>query len=521
MSEIDSSLPGPDLRNEGATIAEIPDGGMLVGHFDGAGVILVRKAGTIYGVGATCTHYGGPIGAGLFDGEVLRCPWHHACFQPETGEAIRAPAINPLASFAVDQRGARVFVTGKRETEVEQPKLPTSPNAIVVVGGGAAGFAAVAALRREGYGGPVTLVSAEGAAPYDRPAISKNYLAGSISEAQLQLRSPEWYVANNIALLLGRRVVELYPAERRVRLDDGRDLSYGALLLATGATPVHLDLQGADLPHVHYLRTLDDSREIVAGAERSQRAVVIGASFIGLEVAASLATRNLEVHVVAPGTVPMQAALGPDLGTFVRSLHEGHGVRFHLGQTVTQIDEGSVTLQDGSRLAAELVVLGVGVRPDLQLAEQAGLAVDKGVLVDEYLRTSAPEIWAAGDIARWPDPYTGEPIRVEHWVVAQRQGQTAALNMLGLSQRFDAVPFFWSRHYDVRINYVGHAQSWDQIGIAGSIDHDCLVSYRNGGKTLGVASLLRDQQSLEAEMAFERCDAGILETLATGNIAQG
>lgn len=515
MSKADGeALAGPDLGEEGIALADIPEGGMLTGHFQGQAVVLVRKGGTIYGIGATCTHYGGPLGDGVFDGELVRCPWHHACFRPETGEAVHAPAINPVASFAVAHRGERVFVTGTREAPARAAPISAAPDSVVIVGGGAAGFAAAEMLRREGYAGPVTLISADGDAPYDRPNVSKDYLAGAAPVDWMPLRPPEWYAAAGIELVLNRRVVELLPANRQIRLDDGRELAYGALLLATGATPVRIDIPGGDLPHVHYLRTMHDSQAIIAGAERAQRAVVVGASFIGLEVAASLATRELEVHVVAPEEVPMRAVLGPDLGAFVRSLHEEHGVSFHLGQTVTRIDERSVTLKDGSRLDADLVVFGVGVRPNLQLAEQAALAVDRGVLVDEYLQTSAAGIWAAGDIARWPDPHSGERIRVEHWVVAERQGQAAARNMLGRREPFTAVPFFWSQHYDVPINYVGHAQGWDDIVVAGTIaGRDCMVAYRKGGKTQAVASIYRDMQSLAAEIAMERGDARVLDEL--------
>lgn len=518
MSEADDgTLAGPDLGGEGAAIADIPDGGMLLGHFDGQGVVLVRKAGAVYGIGATCTHYGGPVGEGVFDGELVHCPWHHSCFRPETGEAVHAPAIDPLTRFTIEQRGDRVFVTGTSELPIQHAPIPAAPSSVVIIGGGAAGFAAAEMLRREGYEGPVTIVSADDDAPYDRPNVSKDYLAGTAQEDWMPLRSQEWYAEARIELLLGRRVVALVPAERRVTLDDGRRLAYGALLLATGATPVHLDIPGVDLPHVHYLRTMRDSQAIIENAQRTQRAVVVGASFIGLEVAASLRTREREVHVVAPEATPMELVLGPELGAFVRSLHEEHGVHFHMGRTVTQIEARSVTLNDGSRLDAELVVIGVGVRPNVQLAEQAGLAADRGVLVDEYLLTSAAGIWAAGDIARWPDPYGGERIRVEHWVVAERQGQTAARNMLGRGERFTATPFFWSQHYDVPINYVGHAQSWNETVIDGNIaDRDCIVAYRKGGKTVAVASIYRDVQSLEAKLAMERGDARTLEALVLG-----
>jgi NAD(P)H-nitrite reductase large subunit len=357
-------------------------------------------------------------------------------------------------------------------------------------------------------------VSADEAYPYDRPNLSKDYLAGSAPEDWLPLHSPEFYAEKEIAVLLGRTVTTLDANRRELVLDDGRRIGGRAVLLTTGADPVRLAMPGAELPHVRYLRSLADSRAIIDSAASARKAVVVGASFIGVEVAASLIARGLEVHVVAPEPLPMERILGPDLGAFIQALHEEHGVHFHLEQTVAQIQESSVMLKDGARLDADLVVLGVGVRPSLQLAERAGLAIERGVLVNEYLETSAPGIWAAGDIARWPDPHTGQKIRVEHWVVAERQGQTAARNILGRRERFDAVPFFWSQHYDVPINYVGHAEQWDRIDVDGSIpDRDCLVAYRKDGRTLAVASIYRDAESLEAELAMERGDESRLREL--------
>ncbi|MGH7533973.1 MAG: NAD(P)/FAD-dependent oxidoreductase, partial [Gemmatimonadales bacterium] len=301
----------------------------------------------------------------------------------------------------------------------------------------------------------------------------------------------------------------LHPRERRVELDDGGRRDYGALLLATGASPVRLgpDVDRGGVP-VHYLRSLADSRAIIAAADRAGRAVILGASFIGLEVAASLRARKIEVHVVSPDARPLERVLGPELGDFIRTLHEEHGVIFHLQQKPREVGGGAVVLENGERLAADLVVAGIGVQPNLELAEAAGLTLDRGVAVNQRLETSAPGVFAAGDIVRWPDPLTGDRIRVEHWVVAQRQGQAAARNMLGAGEAFEAVPFFWSQHYDVPITYVGHAERWDRIEVDGDIGaRDCTVRFRRGERNLAVATIYRDRESLEAEVELELDDS--------------
>ncbi|HET7134208.1 MAG TPA: FAD-dependent oxidoreductase, partial [Gammaproteobacteria bacterium] len=451
----------------------------------------------------SCTHYGGNLGDGLATGTTVRCPLHHACFDLRTGAALRAPALNPIACYEVKVEGGRVRV-GARKPEAPTPASPPgAPGRIVIVGAGAAGHAAAERLRREGYRGELVMIGADAAPPVDRPNLSKDYLAGNAPEEWLPLRPPEFFAEHRITLELGVRVTSIDTAQKQVVLDDDRTESYDKLLLATGADPVKLDLPGGTLPHVHYLRTLADSRNIIAAAASAQRAVVIGSSFIGLEVAASLRARKLEVHVVGPDDVPLGRVMGVELGGFIRKLHEQHGVTFHLGTRPKSIDAQSVTLDNGERLAADLVVIGVGVRPVVALAEQAGLKTDRGVLVNEYLETSAPGVFAAGDIARWPDPHSGEQIRVEHWVVAERQGQTAAANMLGRREKFDAVPFFWSAHYDMVINYVGHAEKWDRIDVSGDLGaRDAAVAYRTNDKTLAVATIGRDHACLEAEAAM-------------------
>jgi NADPH-dependent 2,4-dienoyl-CoA reductase/sulfur reductase-like enzyme len=352
------------------------------------------------------------------------------------------------------------------------------------------------------------MLSSDAAPPVDRPNLSKDYLAGSAPEDWLPLRPDSFYAESHIDLHLAADVGSVDAKARQVTLAGGKTLPYDRLLLATGAEPVRLPIPGADQPHVRTLRSLSDCRAIIDAAKGAKRAVVIGASFIGLEAAAALRTREIEVHVVAPEQRPMERILGPDMGDFVRSLHEDHGVIFHLGDTVAAIEGKRAMLKSGGTLDADVVVVGVGVRPRLALAEQAGLSIDRGVLVDAYLETTAPGVFAAGDIARWPDRHSGDNIRVEHWVVAERQGQTAARNMLGQREAFDAVPFFWSQHYDVPINYVGHAESWDEIAVDGDIKgRDCLLRYKKKGRVLAVASIYRDVASLKAELAMERNEA--------------
>ena len=514
----DAQVTGPDL-SQGILLSDIPASGMLAGHVGEDSVLVVRRGDDVLAVGSTCTHYGGPLAEGLVVGDTVRCPWHHACFSLRDGEPLRPPARDPIASWRVERDGERIVVREKNAPA--QPEIVSGPASVVIIGGGAAGIVAAETLRREGYAGPVTMLTADLAAPYDRPNLSKDYLAGNAPEEWIPLHPPEFYAENRIDLRLGARVTAIDTKAKRLTLEGGETLGYDALLLATGADPVRLPIPlsktGAQLPHVHYLRSLHDSSAIIERAKTARHAVVMGASFIGLEVAASLRTRGLAVTVVAPDEIPLARVMGEETGRFIRALHEEHGVVFHLGQTAETIDESGVTLKDGTRLEADLIVIGAGVRPSIALAEAAGLTVDHGVVVDEYLSTSTPGIWAAGDIAAWPDPHSGERLRVEHWVVAERQGQTAARNILGRRERFDAVPFFWSAHYDVTIAYVGHATKWDRIEIRGSFpDRNVVAAFHAGDRVTAVATIFRDDVSLRAEVAMENDDQAALRSALDG-----
>jgi 3-phenylpropionate/trans-cinnamate dioxygenase ferredoxin reductase subunit len=349
------------------------------------------------------------------------------------------------------------------------------------------------------------MLTADSSRPYDRPNLSKDYLAGTAQADWIPLRAPEFYSDLDIDLRTGTPVTAIDAVTKIVSLADGGSIPYGTLLLATGAEPVRLQVPGETSPHVHVLRSLSDSNALIASAKTARRCVVVGASFIGLEVAASLRGRGLEVHVVAPEARPMERIMGAAIGDTVRAIHESHGVVFHLGATVDAIGNDSVTLSTGKQINADIVVVGIGVRPELTLATRAGLAIDRGVTVDQYLQTSVSGIYAAGDIARWPDARSGQQIRVEHWVVAQRQGQVAAQNILGRKQAFDAIPFFWSQHYDMVISYVGHAERWDRLDVDGDLaGHDATVTFWHQGRKLAVATIGRDLDSLRAELAFEK-----------------
>ncbi len=507
MSDENPELVGLDFC-QGVPASALVDAVPLLGHAQGEPMIMVRRGEELFSIGALCSHYSGPLAEGLVVGDTVRCPWHHAAFSLRTGEAVRAPALKAVSCRRVEQRGGKLYVGDRIEVASTPPShapgAADSPKAIVIVGGGAAGNAAAEMLRREQFAGTITMLSADDSLPCDRPNLSKDYLAGTASEEWMALRPTEFYREQRIDLKLNARVVGIDTAKRQVQLEDGSRYAWDALLLATGAEPVRLGVPGAELPHVHYLRSWSDSRSLIASATKAKRAVVIGASFIGLEVAASLRARNIDVHVVGREPLLMERVLGAQVGAFLRTLHEQHGVRFHLGATVASIGEHEVTLVNGDVLDADLVVVGIGVRPALGLAEQAGLTMDRGLSVDRFLATSAAGIYAAGDIARWPDRLGGEPIRVEHWVVAERQGQVAARNMLGQHESFDMVPFFWTVQYDFGLRYIGHAEHFDHVDIDGSLEsRNCTLTYRRDGRKLAVATVHRDLEGLRCEVEFE------------------
>jgi NADPH-dependent 2,4-dienoyl-CoA reductase/sulfur reductase-like enzyme len=440
----------------------------------------------------------------VIEGASARCPLHHACFDLRTGTALRAPALDPVDRWLVEVEGDRAFVRRKFDERPEAIAPQTDVQKIVIVGGGAAGLACAHELRRLGFAGQVTMLSADADPPCDRPNLSKDYLAGSAPEEWLWLRGDDWYADNRIDLRLSTEVTRIDPAVRVVHCASGEELPYDRLLIATGAEPNRLPVPGFDGPNVFTLRSVADARAIAEQAHSGAHAIIIGASFIGLEAAAALRHRGVEVDIVSVEEVPLEHVFGSDVGRQIQALHERNRVRFHLSSVVEGFDGEAVALGGGEKIAADFVVVGIGVRPRPALAADAGVAVDNGVIVDGFLETSVPGIYAAGDIAAFPEPVSGNQARIEHWVVAERQGQAAAANMLGERRRFDSAPFFWTEQYGVPLRYVGRASGWDAVTVEGDVESGSLVArYFAGGRHCATATIGRDRENLEDELSLE------------------
>lgn len=511
----DKAAQGDELDlGDGVALSRLVDGEPLAGKVGDDDVVVVRRGEKIFAVGASCTHYGGPLKKGLVVGETIRCPWHHAVFDLKTGRAVGAPAFASVGCYPVEVDGDEFRVLEKSEPE-EKSGPKRVPESVVIVGAGAAAAAAAEMLRQEGYAGPVTMIGAEESGPVDRPNLSKDYLAGEAEEDWIPLGGDEHWRGLDVEVVKGEDVVDIDRSAKSVRTSAGKTYNYDVLLYATGAEPFVPPVEGLEDTSYFTLRSFQDSQDIVEAAEEAESALIVGAGFIGLEVAASLRNRGVDVSVVAPDALPLERVLGEELGAFVQSLHEEEGVEFYLDRSVERFEANQAHLSDGTSLSFDFVVLGTGVKPRTELAEKVGLEVDDGVIVDGELRTNDEFIYAAGDVARYPDPQGGESIRVEHWVLAERLAQRAARNMLGVKNLgVTDVPFFWSRHYDLSISYVGHALEFDEVVVDGSVvDRDAAVGYLKDGEIQAVATLGRAITSLRAEEALADGDQERLKRL--------
>lgn len=482
----------------------------VAGKFGDEAVVLVRHAGKVCALAGTCTHLGAPMEKGVVVGGELRCPWHHARFSLETGEAVGAPAFEPLQRFEVVETDGQVRVKGKNGTS-PAPSANPDLGRVVIVGGGAAGHACADMLARAGAGGQVMLISADSDAPYDRTFCSKQYLAGKTQRGDAALPTPGLGCRPAPNIRIGVEISSIDPDRGSVKTAGGEDIGYDILVLATGAVPVVTPFAGSERDDVHCLRSLADADALIAAAKNARSAIILGSSYIGLEVAASLVQRGLTVTVVSEGDVPLEKTAGSEVGAFVQTLHEKKGVVFHMGRKIERWDGKTATLDDGTTIAGDMVVAGTGVEPRIELAKAAGLALADeqaggGVSVDAQFRTSVDGIYAIGDIASIPDPRLGYSIRVEHWVVAQRMGQWLARHLLGqIAASYRETPFFWSGHYDTSLRYIGHVATPDERRIDGDIlAADFAVSFREKGADQALLTCARDVQSLETEASWER-----------------
>jgi apoptosis-inducing factor 3 len=499
-----------------ATTDEFKDGEMRQVSANGTDILLARVKGKYHAVGAHCTHYGAPLVEGALSNERIVCPWHHACFNVTTGDLEEPPALDALPCYGVRVEGGSVIVslpdeiTDRRTPAMTKRDSSSDGRSFVILGGGAAGYAAAQALREDGFQGRVLMITHEDRTPYDRPNLSKDYLQGHAEPEWMPLRADEFYAEHTIEVLRGKDVSRVDAADKTIIFKDGDTLTCDSLLIATGGTPRRLNVPGSDLKNIFALRSYADTDAIIEATRGASRAVVIGASFIGMETAAGLIERNLSVTVVAPDTVPFEKTLGAEVGRRLQQVHEARGVRFRLGASAVRFEgDGAVkrvVLDSGERIEVDLVVVGVGVRPATGFLEGVQLHEDGGVYVDRHL-LAADGVYAAGDIAYFPSLLTNERQRIEHWRTAQQQGRVAAHNMAGKAVEFDGVPFFWTRQFDVGLLYVGHAASWDEIIYQGDVpSQNFLAFYVKENRVLAVAGMNRDREvaAIEELMRVDR-----------------
>lgn len=441
-------------------------------------ILLVKIDGKVHAVGGTCPHYGAELADGVLSHGRIRCPWHHAAFDARSGDLVEPPSLNCLARFETSVRGGDVVVTVPEEFHADRVpdmvshKSEADSRAFVILGAGAAGCAAAQSLRQEGYQGRLVMITREGDAPYDRPMLSKEYLEGEADADGLPLRSESFYSDYGIELNTSLEVAQVDADARSVSFANGETLSYDKLLLASGGIPRTLDIPGSGLKNIFTLRSLADCNAIIRAMEENDRCVIVGASFIGMETANAMRKRGRNVTVVAPESTPFESTLGPEVGSLFKTLHEKNGVRFILSAKVAQFEGKdrvqAVVIESGERIPADFVILGVGVAPATGFVRGLETLTDGSIKVDEALY-AGKDVYAAGDIASFPNPADGELIRVEHWTVALNQGIVAGRNMAGKKTEFDKTPFFWTNQVDLYFRYVGYAKECDDIIIQGDV----------------------------------------------------
>lgn len=499
-----------------AKTGDLRDGEMKEVEAGGRTILLARVDGTFHAIGAKCTHYGAPLATGVLSGRRVRCPWHQACFDVTTGDLEEPPALSALPRFDVRVEDQDVIVTipddakGRRLMPMAKHDPDADGRTFAIIGAGAAGNAAAETLRQDGYQGRIVMVTKERHLPYDRPDLSKDFLASAEHEFSPMLRSETFYANHGIEVLTEHEVVGVDPASKAIEFADGTSMTYDKLLVATGGRPRRLTIPGSELKNIFTLRSLADAEQIAAAAGNARRAVVIGAGFIAMETAASLTKRGLSVTVAAPETIPFERTLGADVGGIIHQDHEQNHVAFRLGRKVVRFSgEGEVDgvyLDTREQLQADLVIVGIGVEPITEFLLGIARNDDGSVSVDEHLQL-VEDVYAAGDIVRFPDPRSGEAIRIEHWRLAEQHGRVAAHNMAGRQVAYTGVPFFWTNHFKANLRYVGHAPSWDDVIVHGDLAERKFVAYYvKGDRILAAAGCgLNKRMGTIAELMRAGC----------------
>ena len=491
--KVKRGMTGMGAEHDVAAIDELADGALKAVCVGGVNILIGRDETGPFAVGATCPHAGGPLADGARNGNRIVCPWHKATFCLRSGALLEPPAVDDLPRYPVRTLNGRVLV-GDQALNAGAPPTPEGAGSTyVIVGGGAAGASAAQTLRAEGFDGAIVMLDRENRVPYDRTLLSKYHLSGAKGGEKTPLQTQAWYRAHGIERRTAE-VTHIDVAARQIRCADGASLTYDKVLVATGATPTVPQMPGCDLRNVFTLRSRADADAILAQAERSTRAVVLGASFIGMEVAAALRERGLDVTVVGKERAPFEKQLGARIGQAFVKLHEQHGVVFRLGADIAALEGlqsvAAVRLSDAETIPADLVVIGFGVTPATDALRDLRRENDGGIAVDETL-CAAADVYVAGDIAAFP--YRGGRVRVEHWRVAQQHGRVAARNMLGRATRFDAAPVFWTIQYMKRLDYIGHASDWDEVVLHGDVETpNFLAYYVKGGQVVAAVGMDRD-----------------------------
>jgi len=500
-----------------AKIDELHDGDMKsVKTDDGRTILLIRIGDDYRAFGGSCPHYGAPLTDGAHSGERIVCPWHHATFDIKSGDKLEPPAFDHLPTYSVSKKGDDVVVEIPESASGTRPSARTTKNSgadgrtFVIVGAGAAGYAAADALRQNKYQGRIVMITREKDPPYDRPNLSKGFLSGEYGDDSMPLRSKSFYDEADIELLLDTTVTKVDVKRKRVTTKTGATMSYDAVLLATGGKPRIPDIPGVKLKNIFTLRSYADARNIIAAANNANRAAVIGAGFIGTETAYALSRHNIKVSLIAPEQVPFERVLGREIGEIFQTAHTEYGAQVLMGQTVARFEGKEnvkkIILESGDAIDVDLVVVGIGIAPATDYVEGLPLNDDGSITVDKYMR-AAPDVYAAGDIARFPYRQTGDSIRIEHWRTALQHGHVAGCNMAGISTEYDSVPFFWTMQAGLGLQYVGHAQTWDEIIIDGEIaEKNFLAYYVAKGKVHAVAAMGRDREmaAIQEVMRLDR-----------------